>query len=295
MATLTPEIAKDLMWRSMTTGAPTSEFNKYGGYDAVNALYASQGGGYGFDEMTPDFLDQVDDIIANTGIGNLAVLEKTGTPLTGAGLEYVQNTLRSANLPDSFLQDRGIPYEGFLPKIKSPLVSAGSLSGGAGSGAGAGLGASAGINTNSSSAGSTGGANYSPAAFGANSGERIGAGGANYQSDLIRSLRQADNSLMSQNTGFTTYGYTPPPASKGGGVSLNAGGAFNPGVISQDVASADDVSDWNEYNTYRTNSLQAKTPYTSFEQWLAGGKASGIPEPVVQQPWMYGANDGGGA
>jgi hypothetical protein len=31
MATLTPEIAKDLMIRAMTTGVPTSELDKYGG------------------------------------------------------------------------------------------------------------------------------------------------------------------------------------------------------------------------------------------------------------------------
>jgi hypothetical protein len=44
MATLTPEIAKDLMIRSMTTGAPTSEFDKYGGYEAVSSMYVAQRG-----------------------------------------------------------------------------------------------------------------------------------------------------------------------------------------------------------------------------------------------------------
>ena len=132
--------------------------------------------------------------------------------------------------------------------------------------------------------------------FGAAGDERLGAGSADYQSDLIKSLREADNSLVSQNTGVTKYGFlganTPTPT---GGRPLNAGGALSPAVFSPDVASDQDVSDWNNYNTYRTNSLQAKTPYTSFEQWLAGGKVSGIPEPVAPQTWMYGANDGGGA
>lgn len=127
--------------------------------------------------------------------------------------------------------------------------------------------------------------------FGAAGDERLGAGSADYQSDLIQSLREADNSLKSNNTGVTKFGFmgagAPAPT---GGTPLNAGGALRPGVISQDVASADDVSDWNAYNTYRTNSLQAKTPYTSFEQWLAGGKVSGIPEPVISSP-VY---DGGG-
>ena len=44
---LTPNIARDLMQRSMTSsGAPTSEFNKYGGYDAVKAIYEKSGGDY---------------------------------------------------------------------------------------------------------------------------------------------------------------------------------------------------------------------------------------------------------
>lgn len=44
--TLTPELARTLMQRSMTTGTPTSEFNKYGGYAAVRALYDKSGGDY---------------------------------------------------------------------------------------------------------------------------------------------------------------------------------------------------------------------------------------------------------
>lgn len=122
----------------------------------------------------------------------------------------------------------------------------------------------------------------------------LGAGNADYSSEMIKSLRQADNQAMTSNPGFTRY---QSASGTGGGqnFNLNSGGAFNPGVINQAVASPGDVSDWNSYNTYRTNSLQAKTPYTSFEQWLAGGKVSGIPEPVVPQTWMYGANDGGGA
>lgn len=37
-ATLTADIANDLIARSSITGVPTSEFNKYGGYDAVYAM-----------------------------------------------------------------------------------------------------------------------------------------------------------------------------------------------------------------------------------------------------------------
>jgi len=44
--TLTPEIARNLMQRSMMGGVPTSEFAKYGGYDAVQSLYDASGGNY---------------------------------------------------------------------------------------------------------------------------------------------------------------------------------------------------------------------------------------------------------
>jgi hypothetical protein len=44
--TLTPEIARNLMQRSMMGGVPTSEFAKYGGYDSVQSLYEASGGNY---------------------------------------------------------------------------------------------------------------------------------------------------------------------------------------------------------------------------------------------------------
>ena len=44
---LTPAIARNLMQRGMTrSGVPTSEFEKYGGYEAVKAVYDKSGGDY---------------------------------------------------------------------------------------------------------------------------------------------------------------------------------------------------------------------------------------------------------
>lgn len=43
---LTPEMAQDLMQRSMKGGVPTSEFDKYGGYDKVSDMYEQKGGDY---------------------------------------------------------------------------------------------------------------------------------------------------------------------------------------------------------------------------------------------------------
>lgn len=196
--------------------------------------------------------------------------------------------------------------ENYFKQIGEPdrkwLVSSNKNTANTNTGAGVNIGTNTGTGTNTG--GGTGSVNtgtsnfnYLPTTVGGSSSERIGAGGANYQSDLIRSLRQADNGLMSQNPGFTKYGYTPPPTSGGGGVSLNAGGAFNPGVLNQDVASADDVANWNNYSSYRTNALNAKTPISSFEEWLAGGKASGLPDPapVVDPSIEWFAQQGGGA
>jgi hypothetical protein len=44
--TLTPDVARSLMQRSMVGGVPTSEFAKYGGYDAVQAMYDANNGSY---------------------------------------------------------------------------------------------------------------------------------------------------------------------------------------------------------------------------------------------------------
>ena len=41
-----PTVAKNLMQASMTGGIPTSEFDRYGGYDKVKAMYNSKGGSY---------------------------------------------------------------------------------------------------------------------------------------------------------------------------------------------------------------------------------------------------------
>lgn len=43
---LTPELARTLMQRSMTTGLPYSDSDKYGGYAAIKALYDKSGGDY---------------------------------------------------------------------------------------------------------------------------------------------------------------------------------------------------------------------------------------------------------
>jgi hypothetical protein len=119
MATLTPEIAKDLMIRSMTTGVPTAELDKYGGLNAVKVVYQEQGGGYDpYKEASASQLQELAREIARTGSGNLQLLKETNTPLTTEGAaNMVKNGIDPTSI-DAFVE-RGIPFaEGALDAAK---------------------------------------------------------------------------------------------------------------------------------------------------------------------------------
>jgi hypothetical protein len=88
--TLTAAIARDLMQRSMTTGAPTSEFDRYGGYAAVQKLYEQNGGTYTGNEVSAEDKKRYATQIATTGVGNLSLLGETGTQLTQAGVDNMR-------------------------------------------------------------------------------------------------------------------------------------------------------------------------------------------------------------
>jgi hypothetical protein len=60
---LTPEIAADLITRSQTVGVPNSEFDQYGGYDAVKNVYDASGGagaGVVTDDTVVDGVETID-------------------------------------------------------------------------------------------------------------------------------------------------------------------------------------------------------------------------------------------
>lgn len=287
-AAITPEIAQDLMWRSMTSGTPTSEFDKYGGYDKVQSVYNANKGTYGLDQIDPAFLNAIDDTIANTGVGNLSVLKMTGQPLTKAGFQAMNNN--GVGLSEADLKSFGIPYEGFLqapkktttptgtttttqqptdvtPRVMGPLPTMGTDGG------------------------------FNSWTAGAASNAMLGAGNANYHSELLKSLRQNSINPISnnqgvqfmQNRGASNSNWTPPTSTSGNM-------AFNPQVINPRAASAQEVADWNAYSTYRTNALNSKTPIVSFSEWLAGGKSTGKPADPTD-PNQNGTNypwDGGG-
>jgi len=102
--------AQDLIWRSMTTGVSSNEFDRYGGYDAVATAYKAAGGGYSRDEIPAAMKTQLAQQIANTGVGNLGLLADTGVALTEAG----RNAMTAngvTNMDAAFLDSRKIPYQ----------------------------------------------------------------------------------------------------------------------------------------------------------------------------------------
>lgn len=107
---LTPEIARDLMYRSMTTGAPTSEFNRYGGYDAVASMYNQNGGQYSLSAIPAEQKTALAQQIANSGVGNLSLLAETNTPLTARGREAMARN-GVTEFDAASLRERGIPFE----------------------------------------------------------------------------------------------------------------------------------------------------------------------------------------
>ena len=266
-ATLTADVAKDLMQRSMTTGVPTSEFDKYGGYDKVQALYNQGNGTYALDKLDPAFLDRMDDIIANTGVGNLSVLKMTGQPLTKAGFQAMNNN--GTGLTEADLKAFGIPYEGFL---KVPQKATSTQQNGTGS--------TTQLSTVPRVMGPLPGAaengGFDTWRTGAAGNDMLGAGNADYHSELLKSLRQSSITPFSNNAGvqfMQNRGGSSTNSTPAGTQAL----AFNPQVLNPRTASPQEVADWNAYSAYRTNALNSKTPMLSMAEWLAGGKTDGKP------------------
>jgi hypothetical protein len=110
MSQLTPQVAQDLMWRSMTTGAPTSEFDRYGGYSAVKAMYDQGGGQYDTNVIPQAQRQQYAETIANTGVGNLSLLKEMNVPLTAAGREAMTNN-GVTSWDAGALTNAGIPFQ----------------------------------------------------------------------------------------------------------------------------------------------------------------------------------------
>lgn len=273
--------ANSLMQRMMTTGVPTAELAQYGGYDAVAQMYKAGGGGYSRSEIPQEAYNDYAQQIANTGVGNLSVLADTNTPLTQTGLQAMN--ANGVNLDSDWLMQHGIPVAQAI--INQPTAQP------SGSGNASTTGSSS--STKSTLIPGVQQKLQNLGTFGASGNERMSAGNGEYSSDLIQALRTASPQTLSSNQGFTKYGNQSTPTSVSSVTNQqNKSFAFNPEALGQEVASADDVLNWDSYNTYRTNSLNAKSPYISFSEWLIGGKPDG--KAVEQPAYQYQYDTGGG-
>lgn len=123
------------------------------------------------------------------------------------------------------------------------------------------------------------GTNVTPAAQG-----MLGAGNANYNSALIRSLRQSSVTPFSSNPGVNFYAnkgntqsnWTPP---------AGQGSAFSPQVFNQRAATPQEINDYNAYSAYRSSSVGASSPYLSIADWINAGRPTGVEAtPTSGQP-----------
>lgn len=89
--TLTPSLASGLMYRSMTTGVPTAEFDQYGGYSAVKAMFDANGGSYSLDAISSTQRQELAQQVASTGTGNMSLLIKEHVSLLPSGLAQMAN------------------------------------------------------------------------------------------------------------------------------------------------------------------------------------------------------------
>jgi len=98
---LTPAVAQSLMYRSMTTGVPNAELEKYGGYSAVKAMFDANGGSYSLDAIPAQQRQQLAQVVANTGVGNMQLLVNESVALAPVALAAMaqngidQNTINS--------------------------------------------------------------------------------------------------------------------------------------------------------------------------------------------------------
>lgn len=128
---------------------------------------------------------------------------------------------------------------------------------------------------------SNGGREWSaPETVGASNGQLMGAGNANYNSALIKSLRQNSMTPISTNPGVqvtpnagqTTVNWTPP---------AGIGSAFNPQIFNPRAATPQEINDYNAYSAYRSSAVGGSSPYMSLVDWIGAGRPSQVRENLI--------------
>ena len=195
MATITAAQAQDMIYRSMLTGVPTSEFNAAGGYDAVYALAKSAGGNMG--APSDEAIKKYGPTIAAQGYGNMSYAPGNTVNDSALAAEGYDNYYdRAVKKPStSYLQKQILElqnnYKALLEKNKTPVTTTPGTTTGTGTTIDAG---GTTIDTSNSGAGTTGvvygpdGKMYSSAAA------AIAAGVTNYpRTKPVGAIAGADN------------------------------------------------------------------------------------------------------
>lgn len=222
MATLTPAQAQDMIYRSMLTGVPTSEFNAAGGYDAVYSLAKSAGGNMG--APSSEAIQKYGPTIAAQGYGNMSYAPGAtvnDSALAAAGYDnYYDQALKKPST--SYLQKQILElqnsYKDLLAKSKTPgtTTSTGTTTGTTTGGVAADTGGTN-IDTTATSGPVYGpdGRMYSSAA------SAIAAGVTNYtRTKPVGAIAGADN-LGAGGGGTTARGFMANDANTG---NVNPGG-----------------------------------------------------------------------
>lgn len=265
----------DVMQRSQLTGVPTNEYNAalaaagFSPDEWYEATLALKNAGFDTDRPSESAILELGPQISEQGYGNMSYspdfdlvesLTSRGFDPEIAGLgPNEKNYFQQAE--NNYLKRTGVKY-GMQPTATTQLQSG------------------RGMDMGSPSSASGSGWNQRQT-VGASDGQMLGAGNANYHSALIKSLRQSSLNPYSSNAGIemlpnqgmAASDWTPPNSS-------NA--AFSPSILSPRLATDQEVSDWNDYQAYKTNSIGAKTPILSMEEWIAKGRGDG--KPTAQAP-----------
>lgn len=105
MAAIPASVAQDLMWRSMTTGAPAAEMAKWGGSEAVAKAYADSGGVMNISTIPAARLKELANIVAQTGTGNLLTLQEANVPMSDQAFARVSSDWAKAGIDTSRLNN----------------------------------------------------------------------------------------------------------------------------------------------------------------------------------------------
>ncbi len=88
---LTAETAKLLMYRSITTGVPTWEIDKFGGYEAVKAVFEANGGQYDILSIPDDLRRELAQKVSESGVGNMLAAKIENLPIAASALQALSD------------------------------------------------------------------------------------------------------------------------------------------------------------------------------------------------------------